>query len=184
MISTSLIESCMVFIANTSLFRNSRCDFSALAYALVWRNLLVFFHHLSVYALIVLIFTPHLLGFATLLVLPGLALLALNGVWVTLLLGMACLRFRDIQQLVTSVIQIAMFVTPIFWPIDQLAGTVRLLFVHLNPLYHCIEVVRAPLLGAAPTPGNYIAVAAIAALGWTATYALFGRFRERIPYWS
>ena len=57
-------------------------------------------------------------------------------------------------------------------------------FVHLNPLYHCIEVVRAPLLGAAPTPGNYIAVVAVGALGWTATYVLFGRFRERIPYWS
>jgi ABC-type polysaccharide/polyol phosphate export permease len=132
----------------------------------------------------VLLLTPHLVGLATLLVLPGLALLALNGVWITLLLGMACLRFRDIQQLVTSVIQIAMFVTPIFWPIDQLGGTVRLVFVHLNPLYHCIDVVRAPLLGAVPAPRSYIAVAAVAALGWTATFVLFGRFRERIPYWS
>ena len=42
MISTSLLEACGVLIANTALFRSSRCDFSVLAYALVWRNLLVF----------------------------------------------------------------------------------------------------------------------------------------------
>ena len=184
MISTSLTEACSIFIANAGLFRNSRCDFSTLAYALVWRNLLVFLHHLSAYALAVLVLVPHLLGPATLLLLPGLLLLALNGVWITLLLGMACLRFRDVQQIVTSVVQIAMVITPILWPIDQLRGTTRLVFVHLNPLHHCVEVVRAPLLGNAPTPGNYIAVAAIAVVGWIATYFVFERFRERIPYWS
>jgi ABC-type polysaccharide/polyol phosphate export permease len=45
-------------------------------------------------------------------------------------------------------------------------------------------VIRAPLLGNVPTSGNYIAVAAIAVVGWIATYFVFGRFRERIPYWS
>jgi len=39
-----------------------------------------------------------------------------NAVWVALLLGMACVRFRDVQQLVTTVLQISLFVTPIFWP--------------------------------------------------------------------
>lgn len=184
MISTSLTEACSIFIANAGLFRNSRCDFSTLAYALVWRNLLVFLHHLSAYALAVLVLVPHLLGPATLLLLPGLLLLALNGVWITLLLGMACLRFRDVQQIVTSVVQIAMVITPILWPIDQLRGTTRLVFVHLNPLHHCIEVIRAPLLGNVPTPGTYIAVGAIAVVGWIATCFVFARFRERIPYWS
>jgi ABC-type polysaccharide/polyol phosphate export permease len=184
MISTSLTEACSIFIANASLFRNSRCDFSILAYALVWRNLLVFLHHLSAYALAVLALVPHLLGPATLLLLPGVLLLALNGVWITLLLGMACLRFRDVQQIVTSMVQIAMIITPILWPMDQLRGTTRLVFVHLNPLHHCIEVIRAPLLGNAPTPGTYIAVGAMAVVGWIATYFVFKRFRERIPYWS
>ena len=184
MIATSLNEGCSIFIANANLFRNSRCDFSILAYALVWRNLLVFLHHLAVYALVVLVLAPHLLGAATMLLLPGLALLVLNGVWVALLLGMVCLRFRDVQQLVASVLQIALFITPILWPIDQLRGTARMVFVHLNPLYHCIDVVRAPLLGNAPSPGSYLAVVVLALLGWSMTYLLFRRFRERIPYWS
>jgi ABC-type polysaccharide/polyol phosphate export permease len=185
MISTSLGEACGVFIANTNLFRNSRCDFSLLAYSLVWRNLLVFFHHLAAYALVVLALAPHfLLSPATLLLLPGLALLALNGVWITLLLGMACLRFRDIQQVVLSVLQICFIITPILWPADLLVGKGRLVFVDLNPIYHCVNVVRAPLLGTAPAAESYLMVAGLAVIGGLITYWLFGRFRARIPYWS
>jgi ABC-type polysaccharide/polyol phosphate export permease len=183
MISTSLGEGCSVLIANTGMFRNSRCDFSLLAYVLVWRNFLTFLHHLLVYALVVLVLAPHLLSPATLLTLPGLALLAVNGIWITLLLGIACLRFRDIQQLVASILQIGLFLTPIIWPLDQLEGTARLVFVHLNPLYHCVEVLRAPLLGKVPTPGNYIGVVGVAAVGWIVAYWVFARFRRRITYW-
>jgi ABC-type polysaccharide/polyol phosphate export permease len=185
MISTSLGEACGVFISNTSLFRNSRCDFSLLAYALIWRNFLVFLHHLLVYAAVALVLAPgHLLNPATLLLLPGLALLALNGVWATLLLGLACLRFRDIQQAVTSALQIGLFVTPILWPAEQLVGSGRLVFVDLNPFHHCVEMVRAPLLGSVPAAQSYLVVAGLAAIGWLVTYWLFGRFRARIPYWS
>jgi ABC-type polysaccharide/polyol phosphate export permease len=155
-----------------------------LIYALVWRNLIVLLHHLLVYTLIVIVLAPNILGFATLLLIPGLFLVILNGVWVTLLLGMLCLRFRDVQQLMGNVMQIAMLITPIFWPIEQLKGVVRLAFVHLNPLYHCIELVRAPLLGKLPTLGSYVAVIAMALVGWMVTHLGFARFRKRITYWT
>jgi homopolymeric O-antigen transport system permease protein len=184
MISACVSEACTVFVTNANLYRNARFDFSLLIYALVWRNVIVLLHHLMVYSLIVVVLAPYLLSAATLLVIPGLLLILINGVWVTLLLGMLCLRFRDVQQLMGNVMQIAMLITPIFWPIEQLKGAVRLTFVHLNPLYHCIEVVRAPLLGKVPTFGNYLAVIAIALVGWVITHLLFTRFRKRISYWT
>jgi ABC-type polysaccharide/polyol phosphate export permease len=184
MISTSLGEACGVFIANTNLFRNARCDFSLLAFALVWRNLLVFLHHLLIYAIVALALVPHVLMRPAILLLPaGLALLALNGLWIALLLGMACLRFRDIHQVVLSVLQILFIITPILWPAHLLEGNGRLVFVDLNPVYHCVELVRAPLLGAVPAAESYLMVAGIAVIGWIVTYNLFGRFRPRIPYW-
>jgi ABC-type polysaccharide/polyol phosphate export permease len=184
MISACVNEACTVFVANANLYRTGRFDFSLLIYALVWRNLIVFLHQLVVYTLIVVVLAPHILSAATLLVVPGLLLLLINGVWVTLLLGMLCLRFRDVQQLMGNVMQIAMLITPIFWPVEQLKGAMRLAFVHFNPLYHCIEVVRAPLLGKMPTPGSYLAMIAFALVGWTITHLLFSRFRKRITYWS
>jgi ABC-type polysaccharide/polyol phosphate export permease len=184
MISNSITEACTLFITGSNLYRQARFDYSLLVYALVWRNLLVFLHHLLVYTLVVLVLAPHIIRPTIILLVPGLLLVIINSVWVSLLLGLLCLRFRDVQQIVISVTQAAMLITPLFWPMDQVRGTVRLMFVHLNPLYHCIEIVRAPLLGAIPTSGNYVALVAMAIVGWATTCFAFGLFRKRIAYWS
>jgi ABC-type polysaccharide/polyol phosphate export permease len=65
---------------------------------------------------------PQLIGFTALLAFPGLIIVLLNGIWIALLVGMFCLRFRDVQPLVQTVIQILMLVTPIFWSADNLSG--------------------------------------------------------------
>ena len=184
LVSSIITESCSLFIAGQSLFRNIRFDYSILAYALVWRNFLVLLHNSVVYLLVVLILKPSLLGFTALLALPGLALILLNGVWVALLFGTICLRFRDVPPLVTSALQIAMLITPLFWPADTLTGIKRFVFVDLNPLFHVVDVVRAPLIGRVPDAISYGVMLAMAIVGWSLTYAFFKRFRKRIAYWS
>jgi ABC-type polysaccharide/polyol phosphate export permease len=184
LMSTVILESCTLFVTGHALFRNVRFEYSILAYALVWRNLIFFIHNFAVYLGIALLLQPQLIGFTALLAVPGLLLLLLNGVWVALLFGMFCLRFRDVQPLVQSLIQISMLVTPIFWAADNLAGSRRFLFVQLNPIYYLIEVVRAPLLGKAPQATSYVAALAITAVGWFFAFLIFRFFRKRISYWS
>lgn len=184
MISTIVTESCNLFIGGNQLFRQARFDYSILAYALVWRNLIVFLHNVIIYIVILLLFAPQLLQPHIFLVVPGLFFLLLNGVWLALLLGMLCLRFRDVQQLVMSIIQISMLITPIFWPDTMLEGDKRLIFVELNPLFHFINLIRAPLIGLVPSYLNYLVAFAITIVGWAATYFIFSRFRKRIAFWS
>jgi ABC-type polysaccharide/polyol phosphate export permease len=184
LVSTIITESCGVFIVGQSLFRNIRFEYSILAYALIWRNFLVLLHNFVVYFLIVLVLKPSLLSPTALLAVPGLALVFLNGVWVSLLLGIVCLRFRDVQPLISSALQIAMLITPLFWPDDMLMGVKRFIFVELNPLYHVLNVVRAPLVGRVPDPVSYgVTIIMIVAGGWS-TFEMFKRFRKRIAYWS
>jgi ABC-type polysaccharide/polyol phosphate export permease len=184
LVSSIISESCTLFISGQSLFRNIRFDYSVLAYALVWRNFLVLLHNFAVYFLVVLVLKPSLLGFTALLAVPGLALVLLNGVWVSLLLGMICLRFRDVPPLVSSTMQIAMLITPLFWPADTLSGIKRFVFVELNPLYYVVDVVRDPLVGRVPDAIHYGVMLAMTIGGWWLTYAMFKRFRKRIAYWS
>ena len=184
LVSTIIGESCGLLIAGQALFRNIRFEFSIFAYALVWRNLIVFLHNLVVYVLVAIPLKPELLGWTVLLAVPGLLLVLVNGVWLALLIGMLCLRFRDVQPLVTTALQISMLITPLFWRPESLAGTGRFVFVELNPIYHLLEVVRAPLLGNIPAATSYVAVGLIAAGGWLLTYLVFERFRSRITYWS
>jgi ABC-type polysaccharide/polyol phosphate export permease len=184
MIASIVTESCTLFIASTNLFRQMRFNYSVMAYALVWRNFIVFAHNLLVFVVISLLFAPHLITPATLLVLPGLMLVLVNSVWVSLVLGMLCLRFRDVQQLISSLVQISMFVTPIFWPPENLQGAARIVFVDFNPLYHLIDIVRSPLLGRVPAAESYSAMSVLTVAGWWLTYLLFSYFRKRIAYWS
>ncbi len=183
-ISTIISESCSLFVASQNLFRQMQFSYSTLAYALVWRNFIVFLHNIAVYFILIILLAPHLLTPWTLLAIPGIMLIILNGVWISLLLGMICLRFRDLQQLVATFIQIGMFITPVFWPPESLNGIRRMIFVDLNPLYSLMEVVRSPLLGVPATESLYIAAVIVTVVGWTITFLFFGQFRKRIAYWA
>jgi ABC-type polysaccharide/polyol phosphate export permease len=183
MISAIITESCMVFIAGHHLFSRVRIDFSVLAYALVWRNLLTFLHNLLIYVVVILLFAPKLVTWATLLVIPGLLLVAVNALWVALLVGMTCLRFRDVHQLILTLLQVSLFITPILWPPELLKNATALIFVDLNPLYCFVDVVRSPLIGKIPAAGSYYLALALTVLGWAAVTMLFSKFRKRIAFW-
>jgi ABC-type polysaccharide/polyol phosphate export permease len=183
-LQSTLLESVNVFVAGTSLIRQMNFEYSILVYSLVWRNFIVFAHNLLVYLLILLVFAPDKLSFANLLAIPGLIILAVNCTWLSLLLGLVSLRFRDLQQLVMSIVQVSMFVTPLFWPPDGLEGLRRLFFVELNPLYHLLTIVRDPLLGGKlPLLTSCMAATLITVAGWALAYAMFTKYRKRIPYW-
>jgi ABC-type polysaccharide/polyol phosphate export permease len=179
--STICSESCAGIVGYESLLKQLRISYTLLACATVWRNLIVFFHNISIYVAIC-IYAGISFTWATLLALPGLILMCVNGIWIALLLGIICARYRDVQQLVTSLLQISLFITPIFWSVDQLKGRASIL-AELNPLYHIISIVRDPLIGQAPQLFNWLVVGLIAVAGWTFTIIVMGKLRHRIVYW-
>lgn len=115
------------------------------------------------------------------LVIPGLAILVFNGIWVSLLLGLLCARFRDIFQIIISFLQVMFFITPIIWLPDHKPALH--LFLVLNPFYHFLHIVRAPLLGQMPDLISWMAVIGITILGWGVTLICFHNYRKRVPYW-
>lgn len=180
-ISAIIMESCGAFVAAAGTIQQVRLPYSLFIYVVLWRNLIVFGHHVAVYVVIAVIFSVPV-NANSLLVLVGLIFLCLNGVWVGLLVGALTTRFRDVQPLLASLLQILLFVTPIFWPPELLARRVALL-VDLNPFYHFVAILRAPLLGQAPEAISWYAVVAVTVAGWSLTLFVFGRVRDRLPYW-
>jgi ABC-type polysaccharide/polyol phosphate export permease len=92
-----------------------------------------------------------------------------------------CARFRDIPQIVTSLTQVAMFLTPVFWKAEMLGN--NLWAAEWNPFYHFLEVVRSPLVAAPAYGFSWTVVLGITVIGYAATFVLFARFRARIAYW-
>jgi ABC-2 type transport system permease protein len=179
-ISSISTEGSMVFIGSASLILQLRAPLSIYIYQMLWRNLLIFAHNVSIYV-ILLLFAKIDIGWNVLLAFVGLFLVLLNGVWVALLLGGLSARFRDVPPIVSSIMQVAFFLTPIFWTPGALPS--RELFVHLNPFYYLIEVVRAPLLGQTPPLFIWLVVIAMNCVGALVAIAFFARYRARIAYW-
>jgi len=181
LVSTVVTEGCFAFTSYESIIKSMRFSFTVLTCAVVWRNLIVFFHNLLVFVVIAVICRVPV-NQNTLLVVPGLLLFFVNAVWVTALLGLICTRFRDVAPLLASMLQIALFVTPIFWAPAQL-GLELATFVKLNLIYHFVDAIRSPLLGRAPGMISYEAILLATVAGWAITLALFSRFERRIAYW-
>ncbi len=90
-------------------------------------------------------------------------------------------RKRRKNSAVTSLLQIAFFLTPIIWKPDLLGQ--RAGIVDLNPFYHFVQMIRAPLLGQAPDALTWGMTLGVTAAGWFVTFLFFRRFRARISYW-
>jgi len=180
LISTIVTESADVFIGSASLILQLRAPLSIYVHKMLWRNLIIFAHNMSIY-LIILVFAQLPLGWNMLLALPGLFLLVLFGVWVGLILGTLSARFRDIPPIAGSIMQVAFFLTPVFWLPSALSN--RELFVHLNPFYYLLEVIRMPLLGQTPPWYLWGVVVGLNCVCAVLSIAFFARYRARIAYW-
>jgi ABC-type polysaccharide/polyol phosphate export permease len=178
---TTCTEGCSTFLGFEKIVRQLRISYTLLACAVVWRNAGLFLHNLVTFILVG-IYGGVSITWATLLVIPGFALFFLNAVWIITVLGTACTRYRDLLQLVANLLQIALFLTPIFWSPDQLTGYMSVL-VEFNPVYHLITVVRDPLLGKAPELFHWLIVLSITIIGWMITLQMLAKVRHRIVYW-
>jgi ABC-type polysaccharide/polyol phosphate export permease len=181
LVSSVVSEGCTAFTANVGIITSMRFPFTVFTCTVVWRNVIVFFHNLLIF-IIVAVVCRVAVTWETLLVIPGLVLFCVNAVWLTTLLGLTCTRFRDITPLVTSLLQISMFVTPIFWAPNQLSPEMAVL-VDANLLYHFLDAIRSPLLGIAPSLWTYEMILLTTVFGWTVTWLVFSRFKRRVAYW-
>jgi ABC-2 type transport system permease protein len=131
------------------------------------------------------------ISWTILLVIPAMALVVVNAVWVALLFGIISTRFRDIPPVINSFINLIFFMTPIVWHTGVLnkvtegqgSGNWRVLIAELNPLYHFVEIVRAPLIGHAQSWHHWVVVGAFTIAGWALAFVALRNYRARVSYW-
>ena len=145
--SSFLLEAGSLFIGSESYIKQIRLPYTVYVYRSTWSKLIILAHNVVIYFGLIAYFQiwP---GATALLAIPGILILTLNGALAGMLIGMISARFRDIPQLINSVVQIAFFVTPIMWKPDLLQEHIYL--ATWNPFHVLLEIVRAPLLGQTP----------------------------------
>jgi len=185
LINASILEGADVFVANEGLIKQLPTPLSVHVYRLVWRQVLLFAHNIIIFVIIAIIF-PKPWSWADLSVIPALALIVANCVWVALCFGILATRYRDISPLLGSLVQLLFYVTPIIWNDQTLrgqgAGTWSKI-VQLNPLLHYVDIVRAPLLGEPQHLHHWLVVIVLTVVGWIVAALAMRQYRARVPYW-
>ncbi|MCA2997827.1 MAG: ABC transporter permease [Rhodocyclaceae bacterium] len=123
------------------------------------------------------------IGMGMLWALPGLALVLIVAYLHAFIMAYASARFRDLPHGMTALLQVLMFVTPIFFTVDTLKKSGLDFVYKYNPLYYLIELMRYPLTELKPAPVE-VYVTAVLYMLIAALVALFiaNRLDRRIVY--
>jgi lipopolysaccharide transport system permease protein len=179
-INQTVTDACSSFIVSEGVIRQMPLPYTVHVLRFVLRNAIVAAHSLPL-ILVVMLACGVIPGPEALLALPGLALIGINSFAIGLLLGMVCARFRDVQQIVTSLMQLVFFMSPVLWKpslLNELAA-----WLPLNPVYALMETVRGPLVEGGAPPVIWLAAVLYTLLACALAFAFFVRFRGRIAFW-
>ncbi|MFD4368995.1 ABC transporter permease [Rhodococcus sp. NPDC058521] len=189
LINASITEGSEVFIANEGLIKQLPSPLSVHVYRLVWRQLLFFAHNLVIYVIMMVAFGVWRdLTWTSLAAIPALALLVLNALWVSIVFGIFATRYRDIGPILGSLTLLLFVLTPIMWTTQSLEAqggqaAERVKLAEINPLFHFLDIVRAPMIGQDQEAYHWYIVLAITVVGWAVALFALRKYRARVAYW-
>lgn len=180
LISATLNECCLSFTENENIIRQIALPRFTYLLRTLARNLFVFGHNLIILPFVYLL-TQSPIDWHILLFVPGLAMVLANLAWVGYLLAILSARFRDIPQIVASIVQVAFFMSPVIFKPSQLPANHPVLV--LNPFASMLDVMREPLMGHWPSLTAYLILTGLLVFGWLFTLIFAGKYSHRVVYW-
>ncbi len=185
MINQTILDGADALIQAANILRQTAIPLPLFIWRVMWRNLLSFAHQLPVVLGVSLIFHYTLrinLPEAVL----GLALVLFNLGWIGLCAAIACARFRDLQQVIASIMQLVFFFSPVIWIPGQMRGgrgdgLVSNLLAW-NPIAQMLDLTRNPLLGRPISLYSLEFLVIMGAAGWAVTLLFFAAVRRRIVH--
>ena len=174
-------DGCTAFLSSANYLRQVPLPKSVVVCVMAWRALLMFAHNALIIVVVLLWFgiVPHP---SALWAVPlGLLGTLVSGAALAMASGLASARFRDLPQVVASVMQVLFFVTPVMYRGDMLRGHEWI--AEANPFHHYLDLVRRPLLGQPAAPEQLGVVVLVTLACVAASFLFFARYRARLAYW-
>jgi len=180
-ISSMINDACTAFIQSDGYIRQERIPKIGFLYRILVRNFLILGHNALLIPLVFLAFGKSVEP-VVFLAIPGLIIVTVTCVLMALFLATICSRFRDFPQIVSNVVQVAFFLTPIFWQRKQILADYHFV-VDYNPFASLLSVVSSPILGKVPTMFEYGMCLVMTLVVGLVAVPFFARYRARIVYW-
>lgn len=114
----------------------------------------------------------------------SLAVIYINGLWISTVFSLLGARFPDVGQLINNITVFLFLLTPVIWYSDTMpADSVRGVLMRLNPFYHFIQIYRAPILGEPIGYLSYLYVGIMTVVGLLLATFLYRRYARFVPLW-
>jgi ABC-type polysaccharide/polyol phosphate export permease len=180
LITANMQDGAVVFTGSAAWIKSVSLPYSVYALKNVTRTLVPFALQCASW-FVFAVAIGHTFKPVALLSLLAAAIIIFNAVATQLFFGFVGARFRDVEHMLSTILRVLLFATPILWVYEGTSGFTRAL-ADANPVTHFIEIFRAPLLGTAPTAFNWTMVAASTVVIWGAAILAGASLRRRLPY--
>ncbi|MFZ7096824.1 ABC transporter permease [Luteimonas dalianensis] len=183
LVTASLNEATTVFTGHASFILDGRVRLTDYVLRVIGGG--VFYFVLSIPVLVVAFSISATFDPWGLLLVPfSVLLVLLNLAWMGVVVGVIGARIPDVHQLIGSILMFSFLFTPILWfaeqaPINSLRGGIA----RVNPLFHLVEIVRAPLLGNPIEPTTFVYLAGFLVFGWILAALVYRRYARFVPIW-
>ncbi|MCY0387549.1 ABC transporter permease [Robbsia sp. Bb-Pol-6] len=179
-ITTALNEAANSLISVENVIKQVRIPFTSHIMRSLYRNFLIFLHSWVVLFPVLYLFgTLNVSGIIYSFL--GMAILLLTLFPLSMLLAISCLRYRDILPMVSALLQLLFFVTPVMWRVEQVPSLLK--YMAWNPFYYMISMVRDPLLSDHFPVSSFVVTASIGAVAWLFAIVILMRTYKKIAYW-
>ena len=178
-----LIESSVCLIHSRNLILNTTNPIWTYPFKLVIKALIQFLHHIVLIPIVIYYFDISIGPMAILMFLIGIMVFTSILVLTSNILAILGARLHDLEQVVTNIIQVLFYATPIIWMPSLLAG--RISFLEYNPIYHLINMLRIPIIGGDVQIWQNSLVFSIALLSFLIlfNYYVYRRYSKMVSYW-
>jgi lipopolysaccharide transport system permease protein len=181
-LSGSINDSSNALISADSILKQMPLDPSVFVIRNITKHTVVLGHNLIVIPILFIFLGTNFS--ITMLVFPiAIGLVILNLYWINLLVAITSARFRDFGPIVTSLMAVIFFVTPVLWRPNLLPPGTAHLLLGLNPLYHFLQLLRLPLSGELPTLENWLVSGVLAAVGIASASVMANKAKKSIASW-
>lgn len=183
LISTPIMELTDAFTSSDGLIKQIKLPYTVHIHRIVARNIIIFFHNILVLVPILFFFPKTAkIDIYTLMLIPALFILYFNSIVYGLVLAIIGSRYRDISQIIKSLMNVIMYLTPVMWNPIVLPAKDQYL-IRFNPFYAFVDLMRDPLLGSPIPSWVFGVIGIITIIGLVLALSLFPRYRARIIYW-
>lgn len=181
-ISNNLTEGSYLYITFTNSLKEFNIPKLSYVNSLILKNLIVLIHNLPILVPIYLYCNIKITFFLLFQAILGLIITTVFLFSITIIISMFSLRFRDLPNIIASVLQIIFHATPIMWKIQLIPISIQKYFI-LNPFTVFLFLFRDPLLNINVSKEYWMLGIIYSSLSFIIAFFFFSKFRAKLNYW-